>query len=702
LDDARFAPGRIFASRYRIVSLLGRGAMGEVYRADDLRLGQSVALKLMSEAMARRHDGLQRLTDEVRLARGIAHPHVCRVYDIGYAEGWHYLSMEYVDGETLASLLRRIGQMPMPKALEMARQLCAGVGAAHARGVLHRDLKPSNIMVDGRGQIRIMDFGLAVTVADDVREIAGTPAYMSPEQLAGGPVTVRSDVYSLGRVLDEILPAGVDPRVSTTVQACMASDPSKRPHSAHAVAAALPNADSLVLTEGGIPSPAMIAAAPTAGALAPAVGWLLLAAILGGTAAIARANGFTVAPSQLPKPPEVLAERAEQILGETSQAAAARPTDRAFWWWVADGDDRIRFTYRQSSTPLIPANLFRVVTADDPAHDPTRMRMMTLEADGTPSTVTATPRTVWSRRTGGFEAGELLYWIIIWAGFGLCCVLARRNLRAGEGDRSGAWRLSVFVGCGSLLSPMLLAHHVPSAAHELSWLLGVSGWSLFWGAFSWLAYISFEPYGRRWWPQMLVSWSRVLTGRILDPLVGRHVLLGSCVGVVAAALTLIQLEVADHETPPLYLLSALEALRSPWAFGSSLLGAFLNAIVSSLFGVAVLVLFRLILRTTWIASLVLVVLIVPIFALGTSTSDVVVATVLTIVGLTVLLRVGLVAHVAMFVVFDFLTWLPLTLDTNAWYFGQSLVVLLLIGALATYGFFVALGGRPAFGVMEAR
>jgi serine/threonine protein kinase len=176
VDDARFAPGRIFASRYRIVSLLGRGAMGEVYRADDLRLGQSVALKLMSEAIARRHDGLQRLTDEVRLARGIAHPNVCRVYDIGYAEGWHFLSMEYVDGETLASLLRRIGRPPMPKVLEMARQLCAGVAAAHARNVLHRDLKPSNIMVDGRGQIRIMDFGLAVAVTDDVCEVAGTCA----------------------------------------------------------------------------------------------------------------------------------------------------------------------------------------------------------------------------------------------------------------------------------------------------------------------------------------------------------------------------------------------------------------------------------------------------------------------------------------------------------------------------------------------
>jgi serine/threonine-protein kinase len=200
LDDARFTPGRIFASRYRIVSLLGRGAMGEVYRADDLRLGQSVALKLMSAAMASRHDGLRRLSDEVRLARGIAHPHVCRVYDIGYAEGWHYLSMEYVDGETLASLLRRIGQMPMPKALEMARQLCAGVGAAHARGVLHRDLKPSNIMVDGRGQIRIMDFGLAVSVADDVREVAGTPAYMSPEPRA--PVAARGErlVVVLGRI----------------------------------------------------------------------------------------------------------------------------------------------------------------------------------------------------------------------------------------------------------------------------------------------------------------------------------------------------------------------------------------------------------------------------------------------------------------------------------------------------------------------
>ena len=149
LDDARFAPGRIFASRYRIVSLLGRGAMGEVYRADDLRLGQTVAIKLMSEVMARRHDGLQRLTDEVRLARTIAHPNVCRVYDIGYAEGWHYLSMEYVDGETLASLLLasdslwRKGTRDGPAALRRSGfSACARRAAPGSETDEHHDRRP--------------------------------------------------------------------------------------------------------------------------------------------------------------------------------------------------------------------------------------------------------------------------------------------------------------------------------------------------------------------------------------------------------------------------------------------------------------------------------------------------------------------------------------------------------------------------------
>src|SRR5262249_34265458 len=134
------------------------------------------------------------------------HPAVCRVYDVSDADGQPFLTMEYVDGEDLASLLRRIGRLPADKAVDIARQLCAGLAAAHERGVLHRDLKPDNVMLDGRGKVRITDFGLAGLAqgiaGEDVR--SGTPAYMSPEQLAGREVTVASDLYALGLVLYEL------------------------------------------------------------------------------------------------------------------------------------------------------------------------------------------------------------------------------------------------------------------------------------------------------------------------------------------------------------------------------------------------------------------------------------------------------------------------------------------------------------------
>ena len=148
---ARFLPGDVLAGRYRIVELLGRGGMGEVYRADDLKLGQPVALKFLPRDAAGRRDRLERFHAEVRMARQVSHPNVCRVYDIGEVDGQLFLSMEYVDGEDLASLLRRIGRLPPDKALEIARQICAGLAAAHESGVLHRDLKPANIMLDGRG-----------------------------------------------------------------------------------------------------------------------------------------------------------------------------------------------------------------------------------------------------------------------------------------------------------------------------------------------------------------------------------------------------------------------------------------------------------------------------------------------------------------------------------------------------------------------
>ncbi len=176
--------------------------MGEVYRADDLRLGQPVALKFLPPSLKQDSQQLSQFHNEARTARQVSHPNVCRVYDIGEADGHLFLTMEYVDGEDLSSLLRRIGRLPEDKALEIARQICAGLAAAHERGVVHRDLKPANIMLDGNGKVRIMDFSLAAT--GPVTGIAGTPAYMAPEQLAGGHVTAKSDIYALGLVLYEL------------------------------------------------------------------------------------------------------------------------------------------------------------------------------------------------------------------------------------------------------------------------------------------------------------------------------------------------------------------------------------------------------------------------------------------------------------------------------------------------------------------
>src|ERR1043166_9548041 len=161
IDDARFVPGTILADRYRIVGLLGKGGMGEVYRADDLKLGQAVALKFLPDHLLSDGAALARFHREVRVARQVSHRNVCRVYDIGETNGRHFLSMEYIKGEELSSLLRRIGRLPVDKSIQLARQICAGLNAAHDIGVLHRDLKPANVMIDDQGNARILDFGLA-------------------------------------------------------------------------------------------------------------------------------------------------------------------------------------------------------------------------------------------------------------------------------------------------------------------------------------------------------------------------------------------------------------------------------------------------------------------------------------------------------------------------------------------------------------
>jgi hypothetical protein len=359
----RFAPGQMLAGRYRIVALLGKGGMGEVYRADDLVLEQPVALKFLPESLSANEAALARFRGEVRIARQVSHPNVCRVYDLGEAAGQYFLSMEYVDGEDLGSLLRRIGRLPTDKALEIARQLCAGLAAAHAKGVLHRDLKPGNVMLDARGQVLLTDFGLAGLAGqiegDEVRN--GTPAYMAPEQLAGEEVTVRSDIYSLGLVLYEIftgkLPfesttlAGLmqaqresapvspstlvrelDPAVERAILRCLQAKPAHRPPSALAVAAALPGGDPLAaaLAAGETPSPEMVAEAGQGDGLSVRAAALLLLAILAamGVTFALESGGDALDMLHAEYPPEVMAQKAKDVVARL--APGLRRGDQAY------------------------------------------------------------------------------------------------------------------------------------------------------------------------------------------------------------------------------------------------------------------------------------------------------------------------------------------------------------------------------------
>jgi serine/threonine protein kinase len=362
LHEGRFLPGRLLAGRYRIIALLGKGGMGEVYRADDLTLGQGVAMKFLPDEAASDEALLERFRNEVRMARRVSHPNVCRVYDVGDVDGQTFFTMEYVDGEDLASLLRRIGRLPSDKALEIARQLCAGLAAAHAKGVLHRDLKPANIMLDGRGQVVITDFGLA-GVADEIRgnEIrSGTPAYMSPEQLAGKEVSPRSDIYALGLVLYEVFTgkrafaektAGVlrgrdshtpsrpssivkdlDPIVEKVILRCLEPEPTARPATALAVAGAMPGGDPLAaaLAAGETPSPQMVAAAGESAGLRPRTALICLAAVLLG---LAFTTSFSVRYNALDKmaldlTPEVLTQKSREIISRLGYEG--RPADSAF------------------------------------------------------------------------------------------------------------------------------------------------------------------------------------------------------------------------------------------------------------------------------------------------------------------------------------------------------------------------------------
>ena len=472
IEEGRFPAGTTLAGRFRILGLLGKGGMGEVYRALDLTLNQPVALKFIALDARRDAAALARFRNEVRIARQVSHPNVCRVYDIGVIEGQHFLSMEYVDGEDLASLLRRIGRLPADKALEFTRRICAGLAAAHERGVLHRDLKPANIMIDGRGQVRITDFGLAALAGDvhggDIR--SGTPAYMSPEQRAGKEVTTRSDIYALGLVLHEMftgkrpgesqttpttLMKDLDPAIERVILRCLDADPRNRPSSALNVAMALPGGDPVAaaLAAGETPSPEMVAASGEKEGLQPRtavacfVGVVLLLVAL-----VLISNKTTLlGRAPLPLPPDALAFKAREMLKQFGYTE--EPVDSAygfyngpttlpyqrylrakdfdhFWVRLASHQPALMvFWYRQHQDYLQPigflpptgaAVINGLVTPDDPPLTSRGMIRILLNAKGRLERLDALPSRALSDTSAGRAlAGQPLDWGTLLSAAGL-------------------------------------------------------------------------------------------------------------------------------------------------------------------------------------------------------------------------------------------------------------------------------------------
>ncbi|MCP4205149.1 MAG: protein kinase [bacterium] len=851
-NDARFLPGTLLAGRYRIVNRLGGGGMGEVFRADDLKLGQAVALKFLSQELTGSEEVKARFLNEIKLARQIAHPNVCRVYDVGETDGQLFLSMEHVQGEDLASLLKRIGRLPREKATQIAQQLCAGLAAAHAEGILHRDLKPANVMLDERGRVRITDFGLAGFVGEFERAelIAGTPAYMSPEQLAGKGVSVQSDLYALGLLLYELFTgkrafegtswqevrraresppstpsshvSGIDPTVERVILRCLEEDPGERPSAALEVAATLPGGDPLAaaLAAGETPSPEMVAAAGPEGRLRPGIVGLLLVvtlALLGIVAYLTpKSSVFGLVPPMKPvavlvddtremlaglgydEPPTDLVYYISQDFDYTRFLAA---TDRSPSRWqplAAPGQVALRFEYRQSPRPFEPLSWTGRVTADYPPAREGDISVITdlrgrlrafsvvpaavslespspafadwrpmFDAAGLemsafqPATPTRQPRAFSEVRAAWIgtlpelglpvrieaaaagarptffecilpsspnwtepgsdevpktttEAPGGLSWIILWLTFNwmivvLPVILALRNLRLGRGDRRGASRLAAAVFTLRLLWWVFAGHHVPRLGYEISLLGNAVARCLFVAAVAWVLYVAIEPHTRRLWPGTLISWSRLLAGRVRDPLVGQHLLVGAVGGLflvlpghVLYFLIPQWLGWSDPPFPTSYPIWVFHTPTTDPLLGSrvafaALASTMMGTLWLSLGFLSVLIALLVLVRRKWLAVPLFVLFIgafAPPVLLGGKGLGVTLGLLMAALFSWLITRFGLLATVTGMFTMCVLVVFPVTLDPSVSYFGTSLFALAIVAGLAGFGAWTSLGRRP--------
>ena len=799
----RFLPGTKVADRYRIVSLVGKGGMGEVYRADDLKLGHTVALKFLPKDLAEDPQRLEYFHSEVRLTRQISHPNVCRVYDIGEVDGQHFLSMEYIDGEDLKVLLRRIGRLPGDKGVEIAQQLCAGLAAAHDKGVLHRDLKPANIMLDGRGQVRITDFGLAKLAVDAVPgEVAGTPAYMAPEQLARGETTIQSDLYSLGLILYELftgqqvhkpgsipellqqheessfsqpskLVDDLDRVVERVILRCLAKGPHERPTSALAVAAALPGGDPLAaaLAAGETPSPEMVAAAGETGQLSLKLGSGLFAAICVLLVAIPfvadRLNRIHLV--DLVNKPDVLESKATDLIAELGHRVRSAGSVHGFQ--LNESKDGLEFWYRQSSGSLIP-NLpgltlrpidWRVTTSNPPPVEP-GMVSVRLDPAGNLLEFLAVPTSDDVARAGelkssweetllaygcnlsehgkpvprpadvlppiyadevlvkrakdsevaqryvmlAFRSGRVVYfhrfnaapsteetgggWKVGFAALNqivlvfLAGWLALRHLRRGRADVRGALRFALYFFSIDLVMWVVALHHDGTSERELVFGLSYLARSLAFSLRVWLYYVAFEPLVRRFWPDLLISWSRLFAGRFSDPQIGRDLLVG-CLWAIVWTLFNQSLGHLEHELEPDGVLGGRFTV-------ALVLNAHQSAGVSGLYYLTALLLARMLLHNNWLAAAAFAVLMTVSWWKGEMTDPLVISYVVFYGALAALyVRFGLLC--AMFVLFvnHLLTSIPFATGFS-WYSDAGHSSLFVVFLLAAYGFYTStLAGR---------
>jgi hypothetical protein len=851
IGGGRFVPGQIIAERYRVVALAGRGGMGEVYRAEDLKLSQIVAIKFLPESLSRDAEALARFHSEVRVARQVSHPNVCRMFDIGDTGGVTFLTMEYVDGEDLASLVRRIGRLSPDKATEIARQMCAGLAAAHDRGVIHRDLKPANVMLDSAG--RIPDFGLAGIAASiqgaEVR--AGTPAYMAPEQLAGKEVTIKSDLYSLGLILYEILTGkrafdaatlpelmrlreesvpgkpssmvrDLDPLLERVTLRCLEKDPALRPTSALQVAAALPGGDPLAaaLAAGETPSPQMVAAAGETTGMSPRVALATLAAVILGTLlfiylGVKEDALETLSPS---KSSEVLAQQARETLAKLGYPE--RPADWAgqfgynYWFlsyltkqsgpppdWkhiLLQRPVMLEYWYRQSPREMLPHSWHSILltpgilTSEDPA--PVQPGMVTMWMDGEgrlqwlqiiPPEVDTAPSGAspsephspsltspqapasgveWSPlfAAAGLDAAQLQpatpKWLSLaafdtraawdgkwpqsgyplhveaaaWRGKPVYFTLvspwtrpnrtptdddngntgniielivaittviagvwfAIRNLNRGRGDRQSAWRLACVAFVFGIATFVLSVHFIRSLSMLLLIILAIST-SLFMAGALWVLYIALEPYVRRYWPQTIISWTRLMSGRIRDPLVGRDLVFGVLMGMswllVFEIGKLVDMQAgAPPQFPSNDYLMGFRIAAGTWV------STLFTSILGTLLFFFSLVLLRVLLRNTWFAVVAFIALFTVPKILGSHhlvVDALVWGTIYTIAAIGVV-RFGLIVLGISSLMADVLFNLPYSWDFSNWYAAQTVFFVLIFVAIAAWGVYTSLAGKP--------